>query len=210
MRIVLWIASAAAFLLPPAAAWAAGEGLATDTDRGPWAQLQIRIGYGSRAPAWRAALAPAERSGLQVGSINVLGDLYLFGAREASNGPASGFRATSGLIIGSRGPWLGAGAAPASSWLANDRRGFGSSAASLTSPVDFGLDSTTVPYIGVGYTNLWPKRGWSISADLGIVSQNPANVARVGRIFGGSQSLDDVVRDMRLAPLVQLGVSYSF
>ncbi|MEO6895429.1 MAG: hypothetical protein ABI218_02150, partial [Caldimonas sp.] len=111
MRIVLWIASAAAFLLPPAAAWAAGEGLATDTDRGPWAQLQIRIGYGSRAPAWRAALAPAERSGLQVGSINVLGDLYLFGVREASNGPASGFRATSGLIIGSRGPWLGAGAA---------------------------------------------------------------------------------------------------
>ena len=31
-----------------------------------------------------------------------------------------------------------------------------------------------------------------------------------GEFVGGSQSLDDVVRDMRLAPLVQLGVSYSF
>jgi len=29
-------------------------------------------------------------------------------------------------------------------------------------------------------------------------------------VVGGSQSLDDVVRDMRLAPVVQLGVSYSF
>jgi hypothetical protein len=35
-------------------------------------------------------------------------------------------------------------------------------------------------------------------------------MVRFGRVFNGSQSLDDVVRDMRLAPVVQLGVSYSF
>lgn len=210
MRIVLWIASVTALLLPAASVWAAGAGLSTGAEPVPWAQLQMRIGYASRAPAWRATLAPAERNGLQVGGINLLGDVYLFGAREAPNAPVSGFRATSGLIIGSRSPWLGAGGALPGSWLASDRRSFGSPAPSLTSAVDFGLDSTTVPYIGVGYTNLWAKSGWSVSADLGIVSQNPANAARVGRVFGGSQSLDDVVRDMRLAPLVQLGVSYSF
>jgi hypothetical protein len=64
--------------------------------------------------------------------------------------------------------------------------------------------------VGIGYSNLWGTSGWSFSADLGVVSQNPANAVRFGRVFGGSQGLDDVVRDMRLAPVVQLGVSYSF
>ena len=210
MRVVLRIASATALLLSCMAAWAAGEGLSTSADRVPWAQFQTRIGYGPGAPAWRANLAPAERIGLQVGGFNVLSDMYLFGAKEAPNAPVTGFRATSGLIIGSRSPWLNAGAMPASSGLANDRRGFGSVPPSIASATDPGFDSTTVPYIGIGYTNLWAKSGWSVSADLGVVSQNPSNVARFGRVFGGSQSLDDVVRDMRLAPLVQLGVSYSF
>ena len=51
---------------------------------------------------------------------------------------------------------------------------------------------------------------WSFSADLGVVSQSPGNMVRFGKVFSGAQSLDDVVRDMRLAPVVQLGVSYSF
>jgi hypothetical protein len=68
----------------------------------------------------------------------------------------------------------------------------------------------TLPYIGVGYSSLAARSGWSFSADLGVVSQSPGNVVRFGRVFGGSQSLDDVIRDMRLAPVVQLGVSYSF
>jgi len=29
-------------------------------------------------------------------------------------------------------------------------------------------------------------------------------------VFGGTQNLDDVVRDMKLTPVVQLGASYSF
>ena len=210
MRVVLRIASTTVLVLPCVVAWAAGEGLATSADRVPWAQFQTRIGYGSGAPAWRASLAPAERTGLKIGGFNVLSDVYLFGAKEAPNAPVTGFRATSGLIIGSRSPWLNAGAMPASSGLASDRRAFGPAAPALASATDLGFDPTTVPYIGIGYTNLWAKSGWSVSADLGVVSQNPSNVARFGRVFGGSQSLDDVVRDMRLAPLVQLGVSYSF
>ena len=34
--------------------------------------------------------------------------------------------------------------------------------------------------------------------------------AMLGRVFNGNQSLDDVLREMRLSPLVQVGVSYSF
>ena len=93
---------------------------------------------------------------------------------------------------------------------ASNRHLFGASPSTLGSAADASADSATVPYIGIGYSNLSPKSGWSFSADFGVVSQNPSNVVRFGRVFGGSQSLDDVVRDMRLAPVVQLGVSYSF
>jgi hypothetical protein len=68
----------------------------------------------------------------------------------------------------------------------------------------------TVPYLGVGYSSLVAKSGWSFTADLGVVSRSPGNVVRLGRVFNGGQSLDEVVRDLRLAPHVQLGVSYSF
>ncbi len=210
MRVVLWIASATALLLPPAATWAAGEGLSASADRVPWGSFQTRIGYGPGAPAWRATLAPSGRSGLQVGGVGLLSDVYLFDTKDAAHAPPTGFRATSGLIIGSRSSWLGSSATPSNGALLADRRLFGPTAPALATTSDPGFDASTVPYIGIGYTNLWPKSGWSFSADLGVVSQNPANVARFGRVFGGSQSLDDVVRDMRLAPLVQLGVSYSF
>jgi hypothetical protein len=139
---------------------------------------------------------------LQVGSVGLLGDVY-FGADRAAPGlPASGFRATSGVLIGARSPLLGAAGTA-------DRRLFGASAAPIA-PIEPALESATLPYVGIGYSNLWGKSGWSFSADLGVVSQSPANAVRFGRVFGGSQSLDDVIRDMRLGPVVQLGVSYSF
>jgi hypothetical protein len=212
MRVVPWICAAAASLLALAGAHAEGNGLTTDADRVGWARFQSRIGYAPGAPGWRAELAPLERSGLQVGSVGLLGDVY-FGAVQtgAVAVPASGFRATSGVLIGARSPLLGLGRTPASNGLfATDRRLFGASAAAPVSPVDTTLDSSTVPYLGIGYSNLWGKSGWSFSADLGVVSQSPGNVVRFGRVFGGSQGLDEVIRDMRLAPVIQLGVSYSF
>ena len=63
----------------------------------------------------------------------------------------------------------------------------------------------TLPYMGVGYTGLSVRSGWSFSADLGLVAQNPGGLKLIR-----SQSLDDAVREMRLAPLLQFGVSYAF
>ena len=102
----------------------------------------------------------------------------------APRAESGGFRATSGLIVGGVRPLAG-------------------SDSTL-------LESATVPYLGVGYSNAWPKSGWRFSADLGLVSLSPSGATGIGRVIGGSQSLDDLVRDMRLAPVVQLGVSYSF
>jgi hypothetical protein len=202
MKLVPWICAAAASVLSLSGVHAEGLGLTADASRVPWARFQSRIGSAPGAPGWRADLAPLERSGLQIGSVGLLGDVY-FGAQTVPGTPATGFRATSGVLIGARSPLLGfAGTA--------DRRLFGAAALVPTSPAEPALDSATVPYLGIGYSNLWGKSGWSFSADLGVVSQSPASVVRFGRVFGGSQSLDDAIRDMRLAPVVQLGVSYSF
>jgi hypothetical protein len=210
MRKVLWICATVASVLTLADARADGEGLAANADRVPWARLQSRLAYAPGAPGWRADLTPFERTGLQVGSVGLLGDVYFGSTPTARTTAAGGFRATSGVLIGARSPLLGANSAPASNGLfANDRRLFGASASSLAA-ADASVDSATVPYIGIGYSNLSAKSGWRFSADLGVVSQSPGNVVRFGRVFGGSQSLDDVVRDMRLAPVIQLGVSYSF
>ncbi|HEY9240222.1 MAG TPA: hypothetical protein VIP10_15360, partial [Burkholderiaceae bacterium] len=71
-------------------------------------------------------------------------------------------------------------------------------------------ETTTVPYLGVGYTNLSVRSGWSFSADLGLVAQGNGSLGRLGRSLSGAQSLDDAVREMRMTPLLQLGVSYAF
>ena len=210
MRNVLWICAAVALSLTLVDARAEGDGLSADADRVPWARFQSRIAYAPGAPGWRADFAPLERTGLQVSSFGLLGDVY-FGSTAAPRATSvGGFRATSGLLIGGRSTGLGSVSTPTSGLLATDRRLFGASAAPLTYPADPTVDNTTLPYIGIGYSNLSAKSGWHFSADLGVVSQSPGNVVRFGRVFGGSQSLDDVVRDMRLAPVVQLGVSYSF
>ncbi len=211
MRIVPRICTAAASLLALAGAHAEGNGLTTDADRVGWVRFQSRIGYAPGAPGWRAALTPVERSGLQVGSVGLLGDVYFGASRGTLAAPATAFHATSGLLIGARSPLLGLGGTPTSTGLlASDRRLFGAAAATPLNPLETSIDSSTVPYLGVGYSNLWGKSGWSFSADFGVVSQSPANVVRFGRVVGGSQGLDDVIRDMRLAPVIQLGVSYSF
>jgi hypothetical protein len=212
MRPVPWICVAVAAALATVEARADGDGLSANADRFAWAGFQSRIALAPGAPGWRTDFAPTERTGLQVGSsLGLLGDVYFGGAKAAAGGaPTNGFRATSGLLIGARSPLLGGSTTPTSGGLyASNRRLFGASASSLAT-TDASVDSSTVPYIGIGYSNLAAKSGWSFSADLGVVSQSPGSVVRFGRVFGGSQSLDDVIRDMRLAPVVQLGVSYSF
>ena len=210
MRNLLWICAAVSSALATVGAHAEGEGLSANADRFAWSSFQSRIAFAPGAPGWRADFVPIERSGLQVGGLGLLGDLYLDGSKPAAGTPSTGFRATSGVLIGARSPLLGtATSSSAGGLFASNRRLFGASPGVLTAS-DASVDSSTVPYIGIGYSNLAVKSGWSFSADLGVVSQSPGNVVRFGRVFTGTQGLDDVVRDMHLAPVVQLGVSYSF
>ena len=143
MRNVVWICAAVAFALTIADARAEGEGLATDADRVPWARVQSRIAAAPGAPGWRADLAPLERSGLQVGGVGFLGDVY-FGSTQAERASAGGFRATSGVLVGARSPLLAAVSSSSTGGLfASDRRLFGASANPIVAPADPSLESTT-------------------------------------------------------------------
>lgn len=206
MRTALWTVIALIANLP---AWVAA---ATDGDGlMPWPQWQGRLSLNTSGPA-RSANGPAfGNNALDVRGLSLMGDYYF--ARPSLGGRAAGgFRATSGLIVGAR----------SSSALSGNTGNFAGRAFSFDhrhaawvsplTPVDVqpSTEPATVPYVGVGYTGLSSKGGWGFSADVGLVALSPRSAVKLGRVLGGGQSLDEVLRDMRLSPLVQLGVSYSF
>ncbi|MEO8525682.1 MAG: hypothetical protein ABI460_13245 [Caldimonas sp.] len=211
MDVLRWIAlSAVAFA--PFGSWAEGDGIAANADRVPWARFQGRVAYTATPALLRGSNFSRDGTGLQVKGLSLMGDVY-FGATPApGKNTVGGFRATSGVILGTRSTLLGTPALTPAIGLSNvDRRLFGPSATSSGYSNDQNNDAIgTLPYIGIGYSSLALRSGWSFSADLGVVSLSPGNVSHLGRVFGGSQSLDDVVRDMRLTPVLQLGASYSF
>ena len=197
MRKTVWILAAALGLIAAPALALDGESLSLNPDQLPWARWQGRLSLGTSTPGGRLGLDS------RVSSANLMGDYY-FGRSLFGLTSAGGFRATSGLLFGPRSsltigqPSLSAGGA-----FSIGSRLFGQGAAA--SVVDTPADNTTLPYLGVGYTGASARSGWSFSADLGLVAQSPGGIKVIR-----SQSLDEAIRDMRLAPLVQLGVSYAF
>jgi hypothetical protein len=190
-----------------------GEGLTA----APRWQGRVLLGTGPSSNVLGNSAVTADKaagfsSGLTVRSLSVLGDYY-FGNRLTSRtalGATSetlggGFRATSGLLLGQR-----SGAYPLLN-LASSTRNFSvdlRSALPLNEPAS--TDSSAVPYVGLGYTGSSVKGGWGFSADVGVMALNPGSAVKLGRVMGGGQSLDDVLREMRVSPVLQLGVSYSF
>lgn len=184
-----------------------GGGLTINADELQWPRWQGRLSV-SMASAWNNTLGTSAQASPTVGSLSLMSDYYLTGSLL---GPkrAGGFRATSGVVIGPRAQaWGGPATASLGGAFSVDRRVFGQGpAVPLGDP---STESPTLPYLGVGYTGLSPRGGWSFHADLGLVSLSPGGAVKLGRVFTGTQSLDDTVRDMRWSPVLQLGVSYSF
>jgi len=204
MRKTAWMLAGALFAaLPLSPAMAAdGDGLKASPNQIPWARWQGRLSLVTSTDPWRLGV---EGPAVKLSGASLMGDYY-FGRSLVGPKQVGGLRATSGLIFGPRSA-LGTG----QPGLGN---GSGFSVASRSSgrtALPYGNDavsegSATLPYLGIGYTGLSPRNGWGFSADLGLVAKNPGNALRVG----SGQSLDDLIRDMRMTPLLQLGVSYSF
>lgn len=206
MRTAKWMLGTIAALAATVAPGGVGaEGLRADADNVPWARWQGRVAFGVAAGPWRGAFDDRPTA---LGSLSLMGDYYFFRSLDAG-GIANGFRATSGLVVGPRsGLWTGRPSlAPMRGWSV-DRRLFGST---VTTP--YGLETTsdtaTLPYVGIGYSGLSLRGGWAVSADVGVVALAPAAAVKLGR-GGGAPALDELLRELRLSPVIQLGVSYSF
>lgn len=157
-----------------------------------WNQLQGRLSLGTASTSLRNEPPGFDTASLKLSSLSLMADYYLM--PSFNQGGTGGLRATSGVLFGPRSPpWSGPGGG---GLFSIDRR-------LLSASPDGSTDSATSPYVGIGYTGLSLKGGWGFSADVGVLA-----AGRFGRGLG--QSLDDQVRDMRLQPVLQLGVSYSF
>lgn len=179
----------------------AGQGLVAASGEWLWPQLQARVTLqtASLTPLALARIADptaAVARGVQGGAL--LGD-FVFAAPSFGN-----FRATSGVMLGNPAGVPVLSAAP-SARLAVTVLDNGAAAG-------YGASEgvATLPYLGLGYSSpaLW--RGLSLNADLGLVAGRPSGLAGVGRAIFGNQPMDSAVRDLRLAPVLQLGVRYSF
>lgn len=185
-----WIAVAALAVGGTQAAMALDAGGSGGFTGLGWGALQGRMSLGTASPGLRIDTPGFDTTSLKLGSLSLMADYYLlpaFGQRSAG-----GLRATSGVLFGPRSsPWSGPGSG---AQFSIDRR--------MNPTPDASADSATSPYLGIGYTGLSVKGGWGFSADVGVLA------SRFGRNLG--QSLDDQVRELRLQPVLQLGVSYSF
>ncbi|MEJ5999107.1 hypothetical protein [Paucibacter soli] len=150
---------------------------------------------------------PLRSGGSRLLSANLLGDYYLTGS-GLGQGVQGGLRATGGLLLGplslaqsSSGLALGRGAT-----LQSQNFALGQRSVSVQSSAERGDPSTSLSYLGIGYTGHSLRGGWGFSADLGLVGGYGG--FRLGQ--SSAQAVEDLLRDMRYKPVLQLGLSYSY
>lgn len=173
-----------------------------------WPQWQGRLAVGlAHSPTDPAA-------GSRPNSLSLLGDYYFhrYTAGLQDRTSIGGFRATSGILLGGASPRLlsGWGGSLAPSRFSLSRQSLGQEAAAGGPD----MDAAAIPYIGLGYTSISLSGGWGFSADIGLSSSTNGrrNTAwgRPATFSGNGLGLEDSLREMRLSPLLHLGVSYSF
>ncbi len=185
---------------------------AADNGTAPLNSLVERVG-GQREIVWprwqaRVGLAATEAEVNRLGTADsaiVLGDFYF--ARLNLGSSNGGLRATGGLLLGAStaartsaladSTVLRAGRGLNLTFLRGQRTTGNNASFAELAPASLGA----TPYLGVGWSSSSLTGSWGLSADLGFTA---------GRSAPGSRSLDELLRDLRLAPVMNLGVSYAF
>lgn len=201
---LLLLASIAGLMSAPSTAHAqSGLRVSTDThtEQADWPRWQARFGLATQA----SAIDTGAR--WQFGAGQMLGDYYWSGLRPTGAGRSSGFRATSGLLLGRRALALGL-PVPSSSQavgitLSRSLRASNGLAEDLIEPW------SAVPYLGIGYSGISLRGGWGFTADVGLAGTSGG--LRTRREAGlGAQGAEDLLRELRLTPVLQVGASYAF
>jgi len=182
-----------------------GSGLAL-RDSGPWPNWEGRIGAVIERPVNPLrdsfVLAQPVEGGLRMRSLHVLADHYVEG----------GFRATVGLVSGEAGQ----------AWWSSGDHGGGLNLSlqqldSLGSPLGLGrrnLPPQAQAYVGAGYStraeSLGQSSSWRFNADFGLLNADPEGTDRFTGVLQGDRSLGDLVRGLRMRPVVKVSVGYAF
>lgn len=192
------------------AAGAAAAGLTVPPGAALWPQWQARITvsnarlapvslYGDAAPG-----TPA-RALQSTGAL--LGDYYFDAPGLRLSSLHGGWRATSGLVFGARGVAGNGVALPAH---LGDALGVASLAPAAPAWTDAHAEDGAVPYVGFGYTGMSASGRWGFTADFGVVGQSLQG-AGIGRpLLSRGEPYDATLGDLRLTPVLQFGVRYSF
>lgn len=172
-----------------------------------WPHWEGRIGVVLDRPADPMSssfvLAQPAYNGLKMYSLHLLSDYYF----------AGGFRATAGLVRGaSNMPW----------WPSDQQGATGLNLSmqrldTLSSPSqDHALDDAnrTSPYLGAGYSTrlngVRTDSAWRFNADLGLISINSNNIDRISRMLQGDEGVENIIRELRLRPVIKFSVNYAF
>jgi hypothetical protein len=174
--------------------WAAAQSPATIDSHWSLPRVQARVGLNSVQGNDGQVASWQQQAGV------VLGDYYFSRTRLGSSDVSSGFRATSGVWMGPRSmalgtPALSGGQILAMTALTRQARALEPAAESWSA----------VPYLGLGWSGASVRGGWGVTADFGFAAR-PATGLRPG----ATQGLDDLLRELRLTPVLHLGVSYAF
>ena len=188
-----------------------------------WQPAQAFDGTGLRlndASRWQARLqlsslndGPAGNGGLRYSgsrllSANLLGDYYL--TSSGLTGVRGGLRATGGVLMGSdslmqgNGLVLGGSTVQLGQNLAVGLR----SLSGLSAGQNFNDPISSTSYLGIGYSGQSLRGGWGFSADLGLISGTALGALRLGS--NNAQSMEDVLRNLRYKPVLQMGLTYSY
>ncbi len=167
-----------------------------------WPRWQARFGL----TATSSPIDSSTRWQLSAGQL--MGDYYWSGLRPVGIGHSGGFRATSGLLLGPRSlalgtPALGLPQGPGLTMSPNAWLLPGTGVA--LSPEAW----SALPYVGVGYSGISLRGGWGFTADLGLVGTTGGlRASRDGTL--GAQGVDELLRELRLVPVLRVGAGYAF
>jgi hypothetical protein len=173
------------------------------------ALLPARAGAGLQVdpatlwPTWQARLTltmsdPAFGGMRTLRQAALLGDVYLMTHGDGGGSRwRGGLRATSGVVAGGLGL---AGTVSLAPWFTQLQ--------SLADPA--AAELPVRPYLGLGYSGLSERTGFSVSADLGLVARQRGAASDLGRALLGRRGLDSALRQLDLSPMVRLGLNYSF
>ncbi|MFO1219120.1 MAG: hypothetical protein U1E89_12160 [Burkholderiaceae bacterium] len=205
MNIRLWVTWLGMWAAIGGPASAAGPGLAVPTDEPSWMRWQGRLQItADTTPSSSLLDANGGLSLARTRSAALFGDVFV---TQPWFGETGGARVTSGLLVGQKGAVLGPGGSSAPT-LGSVVGQLGRVPGAVPGFGDASADGVaTWPYLGVGYSGASVRYGLNFSADLGLAAQNPSAI-RFGRV--GNAGFEEWARDLRLTPVLQLGMSYRF